>query len=205
MAYFIVRNIVLLLFKIILRFKVYGKENVPKKGAFILASNHVSHLDPPALSCASPRVLHFMARHDLFNNWAFGALIRSLNAFPVKREGRDFGTLKDAVRRLKTGQVLLIFPEGTRSETGQIQTAQAGVGFLSIMANVPILPAYVKGTNKAMPKGARFIKPSAVSVYFGNVVEPQKLELSSIRKEACQQLADYVLNEIRNLKMKGAV
>lgn len=205
MFYSIVRLIVLLFFKIALGFKVYGKQNVPKRGAFILASNHVSHLDPPALSCASPRALHFMARHDLFNNWVFAALIRALNAFPVKREGADFTALKGAVRRLKAGEPLLIFPEGRRSRTGEIQAAQPGVGFLSIIAGVPILPVYVEGTATAMPKGARFIKPRTVFVYFGKIIEPQKLRLSGDRKEACQQLSDYVLNEIKNLKMKGVV
>lgn len=205
MFYLIVRLIVLLFFKIFFRFKVYGKDNVPKEGAFILAGNHVSYLDPPAVSCASPRALHFMARHDLFYNWAFGALIRALNSFPVKREGAGFGALKDAVRRLRKGEVILIFPEGRRSETGEIQPAQPGVGFLSIMSGVPILPAYVEGTRKALPKGARFLRASRISVSFGKVVEPQKLKLSSDRKQACQELADYVLNEIKNLKMKGAV
>lgn len=205
MMYFIVRNFVKLFFKMIMGFKVYGVENVPKKGAFILASNHMSHLDPPALASASPRALHFMARHTLFNNWAFGWLIGSCNAFPVKRGESDLKAFKEAIRRLKKGKVLLIFPEGRRSKSGEIQAPQPGIGYLSVMAGVPILPAYVKGTDEAMPKGARFIKPGEVSVYFGKIIEPRKLKLSNNRREACQQLADCVLNEIKNLKMKGAV
>lgn len=200
MVYFIVRNIVLLLFKIILHLKVYGRENVPKKGAFILASNHVSYLDPPALSCASPRVLHFMARHDLFNNRAFGALIRALNAFPVKRGGIDPSAFKEAIERLKNGQVLLIFPEGKRSVIGELGAPQPGIGFLSITAEVPILPAYINGTREALPKGARFIKPGPISVSFGKIIEPKNLMYSSDKKEAYGQLANYVMNEIKNLK-----
>ncbi len=181
-------------------FKIYGKENVPKKGAFILASNHVSYLDPPALACASPRVLHFMARHDLFKNWAFAALLRALNAFPVKRGGVAPGAFKEAIERLKDGQALLIFPEGRRSETGEIQAAQPGVGFLSIMADVPILPAYVKGTNEALPKGARFIKPKLISVYFGKIIEPKNLKSLSEKRQAYEQLANCVLGEVRRSK-----
>ncbi len=141
----------------------------------------------------------------MFNNWAFGWLIGSCNAFPVKRGEADLKAFKEAIRRLKKGKVLLIFPEGTRNQSGESQSAQPGIGFLSVMAGVPILPAYVKGTDEAMPKGARFINPGEVSVYFGKIVEPQKLKLSTDRREAYQQLADYVLNEIKNLKMKGAV
>lgn len=199
MFYLIVRLIVLLFFKIVLRLKISGRDNVPKRGTFILASNHMSYLDPPALSVASPRVLYFMARHDLFSSPLFGAFIRALHSFPVKRAGADLGALNEAVRRLKRGQVLLIFPEGRRSETGEIQAAQPGIGFLSLMADVPILPAYVKGTNEALPKGARFIKPRQVSVYFGKIIEPKKLGLSSDIKEACQQLAEYVVDEIKRL------
>lgn len=199
MMYFIVRNFLKLFFKIIMGFKVYGIENVPNKGGFILAGNHVSHLDPPALASASPMVLHFMARHTLFNNWAFGWLIHSCNSFPVKSGEADPGALKEAVRRLKNGKILLIFPEGTRSQSGEIQAAQPGIGYLSLMAGVPILPAYVKGTDEAMPKGARSIKRVRISVYFGNMVEPQKLGLSSDRRQACQQLANYVVEEIKRL------
>ena len=107
MFYLIFRLIILLFFKILFRLKVYGRSNVPKEGAFILASNHSSYLDPPAVGVASPRVLHFMARHDLFNNWAFGMLIRALNAFPVKRGGIDPSAFKEAIERLKKGEVLL--------------------------------------------------------------------------------------------------
>ncbi len=199
MAYFIVRNFLKLFFKIVMGFKVYGVENVPKKGGFILAGNHVSHLDPPALASASPRVLHFMARDTLFNNRVLGWIIGSCNSFPVRRGEADLGAIKEAVRRLKNGKVLLIFPEGTRSQSGEIQAAQPGIGYLSLMAGVPILPAYVRGTDEAMPKGARSIKRVRVSVCFGNIVEPQKLGLSSDRRQASQQLADHIVGEIKRL------
>jgi len=200
MFYLIVRFIVSLLLKIVFRLRVYDRDNVPKRGAFILASNHLSHLDPPVISIASPRVLHFMARHTLFKNWAFGALIKALNAFPIKRGGIDPEGFREVIRRLKRGQVILMFPEGTRSKTGEFGPAQPGIGFLSITAGVPILPAYVKGTREALPVGARFIKPCPISVYFGELIEPKNLTFSSDKKEAYGQLADYVLNEIKRLK-----
>ena len=199
MAYFIVRNFLKLFLIIFTGFRVYGAGNVPRKGGFILAGNHVSHLDPPALASASPRVLHFMARDTLFNNRVLGWIIGSCNSFPVRRGEADLGAIKEAVRRLKNGKVLLIFPEGTRSQSGEIQAAQPGIGYLSLMAGVPILPAYVKGTDEAMPKGAQSIKRVRISVYFGNMVEPQKLGLSSDRRQASQQLADHIVEEIKRL------
>src|SRR3989338_6109837 len=101
MAYFIVRNFLKLFLIIFTGFRVYGAGNVPRKGGFILAGNHVSHLDPPALASASPRVLHFMARDTLFNNRVLGWIIGSCNSFHVRRGEADLGAIKEAVRRLK--------------------------------------------------------------------------------------------------------
>lgn len=199
MMYFIVRNFLKLFFIIFMGFRVYRKEKVPKKGAFILASNHVSHLDPPALASASPRILYFMARHTLFENRLFGWLIGSCNSFPVRRGEADMGAMKKAIRLLKSGKSLLIFPEGTRSETGEMADAQPGLGYLSLMSDAPILPAYVVGTDKAMPKGSHRIKLGRVSVYFGDMILPQKLGLPDDRREAAQKLADHVVEEIERL------
>jgi len=199
MMYFIVRNFLKLFLVILMGFRVYGKEKVPKKGAFILASNHVSHLDPPALASASPRVLHFMARHTLFDNRLLGWVIGSCNAFPVRRGEADLGSMKKGIRLLKSGEPLLIFPEGTRSESGEMSEAQPGMGYLSLMSGAPILIAYVEGTGEAMPKGAHRIKLRSVSVYFGNMIDPKKLDLPLDRKEAAQKLADYVVGEIERL------
>ena len=199
MMYFIVRNFLKLFLIIFMGFRVYGKEKVPKKGAFILASNHVSHLDPPALASASPRVLHFMARQTLFDNRLLGWVIGSCGVFPVKRGEADIGAMKKAIRLLKSGEVLFVFPEGTRSESGEMSEAQPGMGYLSLMGGAPILTAYVEGTDKAMPKGANRIKLGRVSVYFGDLIEPQKLGLPSDRKEAAQRLSDHVVEEIKRL------
>jgi 1-acyl-sn-glycerol-3-phosphate acyltransferase len=112
MMYFLVRNFVKLFFTIFMGFRVKGARKVPPKGAFILASNHVSHLDPPALASASPRILYFMARHTLFDNRLFGWLIGSCNAFPVRRGEADMGAMKKAIRLLMSGKPLLYFPKG---------------------------------------------------------------------------------------------
>lgn len=203
MLYIIFRFILFLFFKTVLGLKVYGAENVPKKGTFLVASNHVSYLDPPLVGVACPRVLNFMARHDLFTNRAFGWLLKSVNVFPVKRNQADYGALKEGIRRLKEGKALVLFPEGTRSETGEIGKAAPGTGLLSLMTEVPILPAYVKGTDRALPKGAKLMRARPVSVHFGNLVDVRKLKLPEDRKEASQQLSDYVIDEIRSLKEKA--
>lgn len=199
MMYFIVTGFLKLFLVIWMGFRVYGKEKVPKKGAFILASNHVSHLDPPAVATASPRMLHFMARHTLFDNWWFRVVIGRCGLIPVKRDEADIGAMKTAIRFLKSGEAVFLFPEGTRSETGEMNEAQPGIGYLSLMGGAPILPAYVEGTDKALPKGAKRITRGRISVYIGDLIDPKKLDLPGGRKEAAQKLADLVVEEIKRL------
>jgi 1-acyl-sn-glycerol-3-phosphate acyltransferase len=199
MMYFIIRSFVKLFLIIFMGFRAKGAGKVPKKGAFILASNHVSHLDPPAIASASPRMVHFMARSTLFDNWLFKQVIGRCGLIPVKRGEGDIGAMKTAIRFLKAGEPVFLFPEGTRSETGEMQAAQPGIGYLSLMTGVPILPAYVDGTDKALPKGAKHIKFTRVSVYIGDLIDPAKLDLPRDKKEAAQKLADHVAGEIKRL------
>lgn len=175
MVYTFLRNLSLIILKIFFGLKVRGKENFPKRGGFILAGNHVSLLDPLVLSAASPRELNFMARHDLFSNRFFSWLISSANAFPVQRESADFSALREAIRRIQKGGGLLLFPEGRRREEKDLHLKpQEGVGFLASKLNVPVIPAFVKGTGKAMPKGEKCIRRAKISVNFGKPVYVEK-------------------------------
>lgn len=165
---------------------------MPKKGGFILASNHVSYLDPVALAVASSRKLNFMARHDLFKNKYFAWLISSVGAFPVKRDSPDISALKEAIRRVRKGKVLLMFPEGARQEAGSMGDAKSGIGFLVGKFNLPVIPAFVKGTVEALPKGAKCIRRSSVSVRFGKQIEMDG-------KMSYQEIAEHIMENIRHL------
>ncbi len=199
MMYFLVRNTCKLFLTTYMGFRVYGQEKIPKKGAFILASNHVSHLDPPAISAASPRRLRFMARRTLSDNWLFRQVVGRCNLILVNKDKGDIGAMKSAIRLLKSGKAVFLFPEGTRSETGEMKEAQPGIGYLSLMTGAPILPAYVEGTDKALPKSAKRIIRTPISVHIGDMIDPKKLGLPSDKKEAAQKLADHVAEEIKRL------
>ncbi len=149
---------------------VKGEKNIPKKGGFILACNHVSYLDPVIFGISCPRPLNFMARESLFDNRVFGWLLARVNVFPIKRYSADIGAIKEALRRLKIGSGILLFPEGTRSSDGRIGEGLEGVGFLARKSNAPVIPAFIKGTQKAMPKGAKFVKPARLTVVFGPAI-----------------------------------
>lgn len=147
-------------------FTAHQTINIPRQGAFILASNHISNLDPVVLGICSVRRLNFMAKIELFKG-ALGFFLTRLGAFPVKRGESDFGAMKEALKRLKNGKVVLIFVEGTRRTGNEPPKAQAGVGFLAMKSGVPIVPVLVQGTNQVMAPGTKFFKRGPVSSTFG--------------------------------------
>jgi 1-acyl-sn-glycerol-3-phosphate acyltransferase len=154
-----------------LSFDIIGRENIPKIGRFIIASNHVSYLDPPFVGVACPRQLNFMAKVDLFRGLFFRWMFWNVNMIPVKRNAVDIASVKEALRRLKGGEGLGLFPEGTRSVDGRVGRAFEGVGFLARKSGAPVVPAYVQGTQKALPKGENKVRRTHVNVFFGPPVD----------------------------------
>ncbi len=198
MVYNITKFLATFFVKILFRLEVKGRENVPRSGGFILASNHVSYLDPVVLAVACPRKLNFMARHDLFIKPIFGSFIHSVGAFPLKRNSADIASIKEALRRLRQGKGLLLFPEGTRSSGKLKKDAQAGVGFLAVKSKVPVVPVFVKGTERALGKHAKLIRPTKISVYFGKPIYPE----NGISNSNYPDFTDNVMQQINLLGQK---
>jgi 1-acyl-sn-glycerol-3-phosphate acyltransferase len=153
--------------KAFFRFRVAGRELVPRSGPVIIASNHVSYCDPPVIGSAVPREVYFLAKEELFANRAFGWLIRRYNAIALKRSVGDIGAVKKALELLRQEKVILMFPEGTRSLTGKLLRPRPGVGLIACMAGVPVVPAYVTGTNRL---GAVLLRKAALAVSFGKPI-----------------------------------
>lgn len=129
------------------RFEVIGEENIPEKGPVIIASNHVSLLDPPTIGVASKRrKVGFMAKSELFKNPLFSAIITNLGAFPVRRDMSDAKAVKTALTRLKNGLVVGVFPEGTRN--GNLDKAEPGVLAMAARTGAAVVPTAVIGTEK---------------------------------------------------------
>ena len=181
-----------LFFRVFCGFQVKGGEYLPKSGGFILVSNHVSNLDPIALGCASSADLYFMAKEELFRNPFFGWLLRKVHAFPLKRKGADLSAIRTAIKRVNSGGAILIFPEGTRSTDGKLGAPQEGIGFLVEKLNVPVIPAFIKGTEKAMAKGKVLVRPAKITVRFGK-------QISLERRVAHSDVAVSVMQAIKQL------
>lgn len=171
-------------------YKAYGTENIPRQGGFILASNHISNLDPVVLGICSVRRMNFMAKIELFKKQPLGYFLNKLGAFPIKRGEADFGALKEALKRLKNGKPVLIFVEGSRRKGHEPARAQSGVGFLAMKSAVPIVPVYLKGTDKVLPPGAKIFKRGVVEASFGKPFYIN--EDGNTYQHASQQILDEI-------------
>ncbi|NOZ20207.1 MAG: 1-acyl-sn-glycerol-3-phosphate acyltransferase [Planctomycetes bacterium] len=154
-------------FIVVFKLRVYGRERVPASGGVVIASNHQSFFDPVLVGVGLPRSLNYMARDSLFRFLPFRWLIRSLNAFPLRREGIDTATIREAIRRVSNGGVLVIFPEGTRTRDGRISAIKKGVGLISRHAKAPIVPAVIDGAFEAWPRHKVLCRPFPIKVAFG--------------------------------------
>ncbi len=153
MLYRFLQIVFRLLFYTVFRTRVYGRENIPKDGAVILAANHASNIDPPLMASLIERPVSYMAKIELFENPIFGAAIRRCHAFPVKRGASDRGAIKAAVTVLKEGHMLGLFPEGTRSKTGELQKAEAGIALIASMTGAPIVPVAILNSHRIFANG----------------------------------------------------
>jgi len=151
-AYAITRVLVRLFVPLLGGITVIGAEKIPETGPIILAPNHRSYLDPPYLSLVTTRQLHLMAKDSLFRVPVFGAYIKAMGAFPVKRGAADRGALKQAMAELKAGRVMGIFPEGTRAEPGTLLPGEKGFALVAKQTGVPIVPIALEGTDRVLPK-----------------------------------------------------
>lgn len=136
------------LFKLFWGLQVRGRENIPIAGGLILASNHLSWADPPLVGCSMARMIHFMAKQELFDVPLLGRIIKQVNAFPIKRVERDVGAFRTAQRILAAGGAIIVFPEGTRQRNGMFGRPKPGVGMLAVKTNCPVVPVYVHNSNR---------------------------------------------------------
>ncbi len=185
-------------FGLVLRTRVIGAENIPKSGAFILAANHVSNWDPPFLGTFIEREVCYMGKEELFKNPIMAAICRGLHVFPVKRGAADKTAIKTAVKILKDGKCLGIFPEGTRSKTGKLGKAEAGVSLIAAMTKAPIIPAAIVNTEKIFSSE---VKLPRLAVVYG---APLHFTGSTKDRDALNAFAQSVMTEITKLKDDAA-
>jgi 1-acyl-sn-glycerol-3-phosphate acyltransferase len=175
--------------------RVLGRKNIPREGGVLLVSNHQSFLDPFLASLAFDRECNYMARDSLFVVPGLKQLIRSLNAFPVRRGTADLRAIKEALRRLKMGQMVLVFPEGTRTSDGRIGDLQPGVAAVAKQARVAVVPMLIEGAFDVWPRHALFPLPAKVVIRYAPAITRE--EVAALSKGQLLERIDRTLRQMQ--------
>jgi 1-acyl-sn-glycerol-3-phosphate acyltransferase len=171
--------------------KYEGVENIPETGAVIIAPNHKSNFDPPLIGICSPRIVHYMAKEELFEKPILAPILRFFGTFPVKRGSIDRSAIRQAMKEIKNGEPLGIFPEGTRVRGNKIGRFHDGMASLALMTGTPILPVAVLGS-EMFPK-----KKGPLAVIFGKPILVTKQKTSP---EAIAELNERVRESIVSMR-----
>jgi 1-acyl-sn-glycerol-3-phosphate acyltransferase len=191
-AWFVCRAI-LLIFR---RMEVLGLENVPLRGGLVLASNHKSYWDPVIVGCALPRTrqVFFMAKAELFDIPLLGLIITNLGAFPVRRGGADRSAIRTALNHLSAGEVVGIFPEGTRNKSEGMLEPHLGAAMLATRANVPVLPVAVLGSRGFFGKVKIIFGPTIVFDPGDNVEKARRTSRSNLA-----EISEIIMDRVAGL------
>ncbi|WP_223703482.1 lysophospholipid acyltransferase family protein [Sutcliffiella deserti] len=189
--YSFAKFIVSIILKPIFRIKVIGAENMPNNGPVLLCSNHIDNLDPPVVGITAPRTVHFMAKEEVFKVPILKTILPKIHAFPVKRGMSDREALRSALKVLKEGNVLGLFPEGTRSKSGELQKGLAGAGFFALRSDAVVIPCAIIGPYKPF---------KSLKVVYG---KPINFEEHRNNKISAEEATLIIMNSIKELLEKN--
>ncbi|MGI5897197.1 MAG: lysophospholipid acyltransferase family protein [Oscillospiraceae bacterium] len=190
------RHVCTALLYVAFNYKVEGLENLPKDGGFVLCSNHRSYLDPVFLALRVKRQLNFMAKEELFQVKVLGPIIKKLGAFPVARGKGDTGAVDFAIQTIKDGKVMTMFPEGTRSKTGELLKFKSGAVVIAAQSQGSIVPACIDFKGKL-----RFRR--RVTVRFGKPISCEELHLDSLDKHSLKAAREVLSQQVSALLEAG--
>jgi 1-acyl-sn-glycerol-3-phosphate acyltransferase len=176
-----------LFFKLVYRLKAIGTENVPNSGPVVLCANHTSNLDPPLLGSPIEREVHYMAKAELFEVPVLGWVLPRIKAFPVKRGGVSRESIRLSVQLLQDGNVMGIFPEGSRSNAGGM--GKKGAASLALKANAQVVPAAIVGSYKPFKQ---------MTVIYGKPLDLSAFADAS--SESLEKATDAIMTAIRTMK-----
>jgi len=190
------RKFLQILLKSLFGLRVYDADRVPRQGAVIVASNHISLADPPVVGAAISREMYYLGKKELFENRFLGAVVTAYNTIPVSRGRPDRAALRRIGRLLQEGQAVMWFPEGTRGPGDRLLPGKIGLGKLAVDAGVDVIPAHVSGSNclrKTLTRKRRLI------VRFGPPVTAQWIKEQGQGKMAYRRVVDEVMRRIEDL------
>lgn len=183
------------------RGEVAGQENLPQTGPFIIASNHASHLDPPAVGAQVWRQLRFFARKTLWKPGFASWWLNAVGTIPVDRDGgSDVQAIKRVLSALNEGAGLIMFPEGTRSPDGKLQSAKPGVGLIACRTGVPVVPARVFGSFEAFGRDGKLRLGTPISIVYGPPLYPADYDNPAAGKDRYLRASERIMQAIAKLE-----
>jgi 1-acyl-sn-glycerol-3-phosphate acyltransferase len=190
-----------ILFAVMGGFRVRGTRNVPKRGAVIVAPNHLSFADPPAVGVAIGRPAWYMATDELFSMPILGKLARFMHGFPVRQDSPDRKAIRFTQQLLEKDEAVVIFPEGHVSKSGEFQEVQAGVILIAMRTGAPVLPVGIVGSGRFMPPHQWKIHraPGGIRIAIGHPIPVEELTGGLSGREALDYGAAYLEQEIKKL------
>jgi 1-acyl-sn-glycerol-3-phosphate acyltransferase len=185
--YSFARSVVRAIFKPLYRIEAIGAEQFPKEGGVLLCCNHISNFDPIVVGIMIKRNVYYMAKEELFKVPVFGKIVAMCNAFPVKRGMSDREALRKALKVLKEGHVLGLFPEGTRSKTGELGKGLAGAGFFALKSDAAVVPCAIIGPYKSFQK---------LKMVYGSPIDMTELRKN---RASAEEVTELIMSEIHKL------
>jgi 1-acyl-sn-glycerol-3-phosphate acyltransferase len=158
------------------RLRVAGREHWPATGGALVCSNHQSYFDPPLVGLTCSRRMNYLARDSLMRIPGLSQLIKFLDAIPIDREGGGLAGLKETLKRLKAGELVLIFPEGTRTHDGEVAPLKPGFIAVARRSRVPLVPVGLDGAYQSWPRTARLPRPARLAVVIGQPITPDEVD-----------------------------
>ncbi len=183
---------------VLFRPKVSGTHHIPERGGVLIVANHPTYLDPILLAIVSPRPLSFVAKRPLFSMPIVRTFLWLCDCIPVEQDAPDRRALRLSVQKLRRGDALVIFPEGTRSDHGRMRPFQLGPALIAAEAQVPIVPCGIAGAYQAWAMEAPLPKPAPIAIVFGSPFFPV-LPPDLPRREALQVLADQMRQQVSRM------
>lgn len=185
--YSFARSVVSAIFKPLYRIEAIGAEQFPKEGGVLLCCNHISNFDPIVVGIMIKRNVYYMAKEELFKVPVFGKIVAMCNAFPVKRGMSDREALRKALKVMKEGHVLGLFPEGTRSKTGELGKGLAGAGFFALKSDAAVIPCAIIGPYKSFRK---------LKMVYGSPIDMTELRKN---RASAEEVTELIMSEIHKL------
>lgn len=195
--FFVLKAIGVVLLKVFFHIQVQNAGHVPRKGPLIVAANHFSYMDPVVLQSMFPRRIAFMMT-ELYYEGRGKWLFQLLHCICVKEKGSNRTALKQGMEVLNKNDVLGIFPEGGVSQEGRLQEGNPGIGFLAVKSGAPVIPAFIAGTYKALPKGTKIPKISRIKIIFGKPMTFNNVSEHG-KKKGIEEITKVIMERIEKL------